>query len=387
MTGSMTARERWDAVVVGAGIAGAVTARGLAKRGLTVLLVERARLPRSKVCGGCLSSAGLAVLDDLGLSGLPSLATAPHVTRLELRVSGATVKLDLPAGRAVTRSRLDSELARAAVEAGAVLVEGTRAEIGAVFGTSREVTLFSGTGPRRVRASVVVNAAGLAGPGAVPGGELHTSLARGSWIGVGTVLSAAETSLPRSMISMSIGRGGYVGMVRVEGDEVLVAAALDPGPVRSAGGPAPVIAGLLEACGTALPDGLVAGASWTATPRLTRRTRPVAAERLFLAGDASGYVEPFTGEGMTWALDTAAALIPIAARAAQRWDSGTVPEWEGLHHRLVGRRRRRCRRLTGLLHHPALTGMVIRLLARHPGIASPLIHRTSAATPLQEVLQ
>ena len=55
-------RRVWDAVVVGAGPAGAMAARELAGRGAAVLLVDKARFPRYKTCGGGLVGASLAEL-------------------------------------------------------------------------------------------------------------------------------------------------------------------------------------------------------------------------------------------------------------------------------------------------------------------------------------
>ena len=60
----------WDAVVIGAGPAGALTARELARLGLRVLLVDRAKFPRNKVCGCCLNGAALAALRELGLGSI-----------------------------------------------------------------------------------------------------------------------------------------------------------------------------------------------------------------------------------------------------------------------------------------------------------------------------
>ena len=60
-------RKTWDAVVVGAGPAGAMAAIELGRQGLATLLVERQAFPREKVCGGCLNSRSLAILQEVGL--------------------------------------------------------------------------------------------------------------------------------------------------------------------------------------------------------------------------------------------------------------------------------------------------------------------------------
>ena len=60
----------WDAIVIGAGPSGAMAARRLSLAGARVLLVEKKRFPRLKVCGACLSRAALEELDRAGLRSL-----------------------------------------------------------------------------------------------------------------------------------------------------------------------------------------------------------------------------------------------------------------------------------------------------------------------------
>lgn len=88
--------ETWDAVVVGAGPAGSVTARELARRGRRVLLVDKATFPRAKVCGCCLNRASLAALDAVGLGDLPARLGAVPLDRVKLAAGRATVELNLP---------------------------------------------------------------------------------------------------------------------------------------------------------------------------------------------------------------------------------------------------------------------------------------------------
>ena len=58
---------------------------------------------------------------------------------------------------------------------------------------------------------------------------------------------------------------------------------------------------------------------------LTRTTSSVTLPRTFLLGDAGGYVEPFTGEGMSWALSAAAAVVPLAERVVREgWSASTA---------------------------------------------------------------
>ena len=60
----------WDVVVVGAGPAGSMAALEIARRGPSVLLVDKARFPRYRVCGCCLNGRALSLLGSAGLGGL-----------------------------------------------------------------------------------------------------------------------------------------------------------------------------------------------------------------------------------------------------------------------------------------------------------------------------
>src|SRR5437667_10341215 len=73
------ARRVWDALIIGAGPAGSLAARELARRGVATLLVDRARFPRDKVCGSCLGASGLTELAAVGLGDLPRRLNAPRL--------------------------------------------------------------------------------------------------------------------------------------------------------------------------------------------------------------------------------------------------------------------------------------------------------------------
>jgi flavin-dependent dehydrogenase len=185
------------------------------------------------------------------------------------------------------------------------------------------------------------------------------------------VVAEAPPFFRPGTVYMACGEGGYVGLVRLEDGRLNLAAALDAGRVRAEGGPGAVAARLLADAGWPAPDGL-ARRAWKGTPALTRKAPRLAAGRVFVLGDAAGYVEPFTGEGMAWALAAGAAVAPLAARAANRRHPELAQEWSRLYARVIGRRVV-CRATAAVLRRPALTRAVIRMLSRVPGLARPVV--------------
>ena len=109
----------WDAIVIGAGPAGAVTARQLAAAGRKTLLVDRQIFPRGKVCGGYLNGQALSVLASAGLGDALNEARPAQLHRFVLLAGRRRADLDLPSGVSINRADFDAALARAAVKAGA----------------------------------------------------------------------------------------------------------------------------------------------------------------------------------------------------------------------------------------------------------------------------
>ena len=97
---------------------------------------------------------------------------------------------------------------------------------------------------------------------------------------------------------MSVGGDGYAGLVRTADDRINIAAAIDPARLKKLSA-ADVIAKIRReaGCSTGL-EREIAAADWRGTSPLTRSPRCVAVDNVLLLGDAAGYVEPFTGDGM-----------------------------------------------------------------------------------------
>ena len=358
----------WDVVVVGAGPAGALAANGLASRGVRVLLVEQRLFPRWKVCGACLSPQALAALKTAGLGDLVAAQGGLSLERLQLGVAGRVNPIALGAGRILSRSRLDQALLEAAVAVGATVMTGTRAVLGAAatgLEPDREVVLQKGTARWSVSAKVVLIAAGLSHRTIDNEAEISTSIQPHSRIGAGCVLPGEAAELAPGVLQMAVGQGGYVGLVRVESGEINLACAFDRPMLGSVGGAALLCQKIMAEAGFATLPGLKE-AAWQLTAALSRRTTPLAGHRLLLLGDATGYVEPFTGEGMGWALTSALAALPLVLLGLEHWDGAIETEWRRLHHRWVTQKQRSCRVLAVVLRHPRISWGLHRLAGSFP---------------------
>jgi 2-polyprenyl-6-methoxyphenol hydroxylase-like FAD-dependent oxidoreductase len=159
-----------------------------------------------------------------------------------------------------------------------------------------------------------------------------------------------------------------------------VAAAFDPAFVRDQGGLAIAAETVVARSGLpSLRD--LRHAEWKGTPPLTRTPHAVAGPRWFAVGDATGYVEPFTGEGMAWALAAAVAVVPMASRAVSDWSDRLAQEWTATHRRVIVRRQAICRMTARVLRSPVLCSWVVRGLNWCPALAGPVVQRLNRPFP------
>jgi flavin-dependent dehydrogenase len=368
------AREDWQLVVLGAGPAGAMAAREAARAGLRVLLVDRARFPRAKVCGCCVNPAALGVLRDAGLGHIPEQLGGRPLRAFRLASRGRLADIPLTGGVSVSREQLDAALIRAAIESGAQFVDETQALL-RPDDAQRRVILKQNGEERSAAARLAVVATGLGARCLVSEAADDRQSSPRSRIGAGAVVAVDGDDYAAGTISMACHRSGYVGLVRLEDGRLDIAAALDATAAKQHGGIPATVALVLKESGLP-PVRDLAQQHWHGTARLTQRRAAVYGEGYLVVGDAAGYVEPFTGEGIAWALATGKAVVPFAKRATAASNpqaaSQTGRSWSRAYRRLVGHRMTVCKSVSFLLRRPELVSAAVWALARRPQLAAPI---------------
>lgn len=360
----MTAPGVWDVAVVGAGPAGAAAARAAAEAGARTVLLERAVLPRYKRCGGGLVGASQEAVLATGLD-LPALSR-DRVGRLTFTLRGGQeftrqAPAFLPM---VLRSELDAALVRAAQDAGAELREGSAvtsyAESGGV------VTL--GTGAGEVRARAVVGADGSQGRAAAHVGVVSEQVDLGM-----------EAELPTPPGSDWCGRvlldwgpvPGSYGWVFPKGDTLTVGVI---GARASGEAVRAYYRAFLARVGLDPAAALHDGGHLT---RVRAPGSPLRRGQVLVAGDAAGLLEPWTREGISFALRSGALAGAAAAADASAYPQAVV---RALGPEMAAGREA----LRVFTRHPGTVHGVMRTV---PGMWDLFVRLVGGATSLPEQLQ
>jgi menaquinone-9 beta-reductase len=330
-----------EVLVIGGGPAGASTAFQLARRGVHVRVLERARFPRPKPCAECLSPQATRLLVEMGaLSDLEAqgvwlrgmIVRAPNGTtaRGDYHASHG-FRAPRDAGLAIRRDILDAVLLQRAREAGAEVMEGARV-IDLVTGSRgdvRGVTVLGEDGSRHdVHARLVVGADGLRSVVARRLGlaRMHAWPRRLSLVahyrGVREVSAYGE---------MHIERDGFVGIADVGNGVTTVAAVF---PVRRAREIAGNRAGFLDTWLASKPHLVArfAGATHdgpvSAVGPFVSHAKRAWHPGALLVGDAADFFDPFTGEGIYAAL-RGGELVSEAITAALARGSAAIGHLRG----------------------------------------------------------
>jgi geranylgeranyl reductase family protein len=275
---------RYDAIIVGGGPAGSTCAALLAQAGQRVLVLEKCIFPREKVCGDCINPSCWPVLERLGLDKRVLNLSHARLQRVEfISIRGSSVVLPLPDHHrgeiAVKRSLFDQLLLDRAAECGAeirqgvsvsALAQGWRLQAGDEICESRTLVAADG------RNSTVARLLNL-----LPAPRRDRV--------------AIQTHLPEragadARVTLRFLPEGYCGVAGVGGGELNICLVSRPGKL-------PSLRSWAESQFQIPRDH-----AWRTITPLSRQPIAAAHENLFLIGDAARVVEPFTGEGIYYAL-------------------------------------------------------------------------------------
>ena len=396
--------ERATVAIVGGGPAGSATACFLARGGIDVVLVDRARFPRDKPCSEYMSPQASRILDSLGVLERIEHAGAAHLAGMRVRApNGVTFHgrfADVAGyrgygdrGLALRRTVLDGLLLDRAREAGARVHEGVRVAslVRDTAGRVAGLETFDARGTRAtLLAPIVVGADGLR---SIVARRLELAATKLAPRRVAFVSHYADVDGVGDSGEMHVERDGYIGLADVGSGLTNVAVVVPRSSARAASGDS---AGFIEEWIRRRPH---------IAPRFARarRVTPVlvtgpfasAARRAWtpgaaLVGDAADFFDPFTGEGIYAALRGAELLAPrlieaIASRttrdadaALRAYERDRIREFKGKWavERIIG----------AAVSFPALMNVAARSLEIRPEMAHTMVGVTGDFVPAREVL-
>ena len=377
------AAEPWDLVIVGAGPAGSAAATLVAKKGLRVLLLDRDSLPRPKVCGCCLSPLALSELDILFRQSTPLNLRIQSLKRLTIASQGYVTSVPYATGGVLSRLNLDTQLATHAVVTGAAWLPNTRA---LHWQTEGDFVLLSiqtkNNETYQIQTRRLFLAAGLHNAVRCADNQFSQGKRRkrppNNRIGLGATLPSTGGPLDPKHLIMAIGDGGYCGLIRLEDNTIDVAAAIHPMKLHNEKSPAEALSRILSQAfdGTTCPINVstLEETPIRATPQLTHQTGAIDLDcrKIFRIGDAVGYIEPFTGEGIGWALRSArlASEALVTEDGRLRSADQAAARYHRRYHQALARHHRRCRLVSLALRSPRFVSTSIQVAGCFPSLTA-----------------
>ncbi|HKS25243.1 MAG TPA: NAD(P)/FAD-dependent oxidoreductase [Thermoanaerobaculia bacterium] len=344
-----------EVAIIGAGPAGSTLAALLAQRGVAVALIDRDTFPRDKLCGEFLSYDSLPILDALGVK----LSEAPVIERCRVVSRHRTWEFALPhSARGVSRLLLDDILFRNAVAAGATAITTTASEL--------------------PKAQVVVGAWGR-------WGRFDTQLAR-SFVrdrvhrnfGFKRHYRGATDT---SVIELHSFHRGYLGVAAVENGITNICGLVHASRLAHHKGRWDAFVDEIRAEEPTLETMYAryapAQEGFLSSEPVIFRARSAVENGIFMVGDASGIVDPLTGNGMAMAIQSALVAAPFVLEALRGDRARAEDGYRRKHHEFFAKRIHWSRRAAFLLSRPALLDAALAGI-RGPKAGTFLVRRTRA---------
>lgn len=375
----------YDLIVAGAGPAGSACAITAARAGARVLLLEKDRFPRHKVCGEFVSSESLELLR--GLLGDKNLSSHILVSGARFFVDNKCLRFPVsPAAQSIPRYELDAALFEAAQRAGAATREGitihevqrlgNRIAIGPINATREGITIHEvqqkeaflvATSENSFSAKAVVNATGR-------WSKLRQFDVAGKekWLGLKAHFNEQS---PAPSVDLYFFQGGYCGVTPVDTNAVNACAMVRADVARS-----------LDEVFTKEPELWRRSRNWTplfpavTTSPLYFREPETESAGIMLAGDAAGFIDPFAGDGISLALQSgvlaAETIVPFLIGKCS-WEQA-LQEYRSAYKKRFAPAFRNAARLRNAFAAPKWLRNTAFALASVPGVGQMMLRKTRA---------
>ncbi|MFZ6050457.1 NAD(P)/FAD-dependent oxidoreductase [Halocola ammonii] len=364
-------KSHYQIAIIGGGLAGLVNAIDLSQRGYSVVLFEKDKFPKHKVCGEFVSNEIRPYLNRLG--AFPTDLNVAEIDRLEISdLSGKVVgsELDL-AGFGISRFAFDDHLADVAQKSGAEVLINERVKQLAFDADHFFLKTRSGV---EVKAQVVI---GAFGKRSNLDKELDRSFMqkRTSYVGV---KCHYESDFQENLVQLHNFNGGYCGLSKVETGAVNLCYLVDQQVLEKYSGieememnhlaQNPHLKSFFENSSPIFKSPLVIS-------QINFDPKPVVEDHVMMSGDSAGLIHPFCGNGMAMAIHSA----QICSDAIHQFLSGNCSreEMEKSYGKAwkneFGSRLYFGRKASKLFGKPRLTGAALGLMRTFP----PLLGRAS----------
>ncbi|NIO12212.1 MAG: NAD(P)-binding protein [Deltaproteobacteria bacterium] len=362
----------FDIGIVGAGPAGSSAAILLARKGYSVVLVDKSKFPRDKLCGDFLNPINWPLFEQLGVT--EDLLELEHEEITGFRISCYTgEEASFPFsgrngkvlfGLGLKRLHFDDLLLKAAKREGVVVLEGRKLKALGRQGDRWSMTVANPAGADTLQTRFLIGADGRNSMVAQRLGLAHASSSGGNSF-VGYQLHLAGVQGINRDIQIHLFPGGYAGLGGVGGGVTNLCFSLERQKVKNHS----CMESILEHClyknprlKEALGKSVKLGGSQTTYPVFTPRRRS-SGDGFVLVGDAAYGPEPVTGEGVYFALKSS----ELASKAIhQAFILGDLSAKQTLRYEISCKEslswRERLNTLNrGLAYHPSLLRYLVRL--------------------------